>query len=931
MGQQSPETAMFVWHLAALAFLSWRTAQHLVKPLAERLAALFLIMWANIVYTGLILGSIGQLKNVAAYLTLSLLLGLLPWRFLRWRGADPVELPDAMASDGSIDGAAKIITRILWVIWGIVAICTAVVALSHAPNNWDTMVYRFPRGVFYLGEGSLKQFGTGDARLVAYPLAATLLYIFPAMYHIISGTWTLVVYGNWIVIAYAVWLAARRVGASQFGAQGAAWCCAMAPCILIQATAGNDDSLAATPYLIGVSFLIAWWRNPDWRLMFLGMLGLALGMGTKIHTVFHWFAVFPFAVAAIHAYRANLWPAQWGIRIRQILASGIVAAPVTAAFLYFAYTATGTISNPMSDSVLHSKGEGKASAQTLYMFTLELALKPLADIPVITDPQKRVAHYEGWNRWMQKTFLDGFQPAPGFAGPGEPWHTRLFDTSLFYYEHSVTPGLLPFAMLAALITALVWRRPGESNSGALVLFLISFFAWHIGFGLIHRIIFPQLGTYYGYPVVLAAPGMALLWDRVYSAGNGRLLARAVLCLLVATNVMTAANVLMYNSLRNVKSAWQGGFNVARWKHGDDFIEFIQTARSILVPTTFWAMEHWDYMKLNPRASFTTGKDVAAIRPGTDTVLLLHRATDVGAGILAAVPVYVPGLPGGGFTFIDSAFDGIVHAFSRGATASRLFPDRTGYLLYRARLDRVGPRGEFTKFWLYEIAGARPGAEPMETRFEFRSSQTGKRSTTTWMSIEDAKKEFVFAAADRFDTWIVYTRNPKEPQRVAINTRPLALGTRIDWAEYRIADVLAGNLTTVTHAITPLPDPGSVDSPGWDKVPRPVRWLGKNTEFRFQRELAGEATLRLNISRYKTDKRVRVFVNDELVTPQPIAIDKTYWYQGFVPIQAKVRLKAGPNVVRLESEGQVDKLDNGIEVHLMLVGALNLTTMEPREF
>mgnify|MGYP003329261450 CR=1 FL=1 len=282
---------MFVWHLAALTFLSWRTAQRLVLRFADRLAALFLLMWTNVVYSGLLLGSIGQLKNVPAYLLISVLIGGLPWLILRRRGVDPVDLPDVMADDGSVAGPRRFVNRVLWVIWGIVAVCTAVIAISHIPNNWDTLVYRFPRGVFYLGEGSLKQFGTGDPRLVAYPLAGTLIYLFPAIYHIISGSWILILYGNWIVIAFAVWLAARRVGASQFGAQGAAWCCAMAPCVLVQAAAGNDDALAATPYLIGITFIIAWWRNPDWRLMFLGMIGLALGMGTKVHTIFHWFAI----------------------------------------------------------------------------------------------------------------------------------------------------------------------------------------------------------------------------------------------------------------------------------------------------------------------------------------------------------------------------------------------------------------------------------------------------------------------------------------------------------------------------------------------------------------------------------------------------------------------------------------------------------------
>jgi len=58
-------------HGLLLIGLSWRSASRLVEGTISRLCATFILLWANLAYTGLTLASFTKLDNLTLYVVIS--------------------------------------------------------------------------------------------------------------------------------------------------------------------------------------------------------------------------------------------------------------------------------------------------------------------------------------------------------------------------------------------------------------------------------------------------------------------------------------------------------------------------------------------------------------------------------------------------------------------------------------------------------------------------------------------------------------------------------------------------------------------------------------------------------------------------------------------------------------------------------------------
>lgn len=272
-------------HLCALLLLTVSATRRLFSGFLTRCAATFILTWVNLAYTALSLATVSQLNNVFLYLTVStgLAAGFLYAVARIGRGVEPLELFDA-ADDESVGGMRRVVTVFLWATLLLAGLSTLLIDLRYYANNWDTLAYRFSRVFFYLAQGHLLHFVQGfDPRAVFYPFNATLGYIFPAIYGLDGHVFNLPSLFCWVFSGCGVFLMSRVLGASRFGSFVAAWLCLMAPIVLCVGASTNDEVLAAAPTVCGMVFLIRALRQWSRRCAVLGLVGLGLGFGVKLH------------------------------------------------------------------------------------------------------------------------------------------------------------------------------------------------------------------------------------------------------------------------------------------------------------------------------------------------------------------------------------------------------------------------------------------------------------------------------------------------------------------------------------------------------------------------------------------------------------------------------------------------------------------------
>ncbi len=829
------------------------------------------------------------------------------------------------AADGDTVDAGQTASR--WVLQTLGLLFLAalaglpVIALNYEPNSPDTLAYRYPRALFYLGEGALRQYPTADPRLVSYPLATALLYLFPAMYQIVGASWALFSVAAWTSIGFAVWLAARRLGASHVGAIGAGWLAVMAPNVLAMGASGNDDSLAAMPLVLGLTFLHRWWAEQRRRDLYLGLAGSFLSAGTKLHFVFFWPLLLILALLALFHLARNGESRQRLLRNWRPLIVGILATlPLFATFMVYTYAAQGRVADPLSKLVLHQPGEGRAAAQSLWAMSVELAVKPWADLPVLPSPEARRNHYQDWNESLRKRFFADFKPLEGFNHPGYTFSGNLFLPTEHYFEHSVSPGLLPLGLAGILALFAVRRRGVPRLAGWIA---ASFFAWHLGYGLLHRWIAEPLGTYYSFPVVVAAPALAFLWE-----GRWR---RVAAGLLVAAALPTGWNILAYSSARNVLDPWKPDFQRAQFTHSATFREAIRKAARICTPYTFWEMRHWDYMKLNPAARYRTASSTTATYPDTMTLVLMPNdmVTLAGSGVFP-MAFRAPEPQKNGLVALGDAFNGTVQAFARGEGLDGW--SRSGGDYFALNMQAFWhPGGQLLSRLNFASLGPGVDAETrLEAYLEFRTRTGAVHSTLPWMPVASVIHAVDFPLADQVDTFVLRVRQQGRPGTETVNIRKLVAGGRIDHTAFALEkSVTAPRGPATTSKLEPVAadDTGTSDAPGPDKVLRRVRWLNARTRFQLNGQAGEEVTLRVGLSRAEQAKTARLFLNNEPVSP-PVPIRHYYWTQGPFPLTRTGKLKQGMNQIEIRSEDPPETLGDGRKVWFLMVESMEAAVTKP---
>ena len=647
-------------HALLLAGLSWRSACRLCAGRVERLCAAYLLTWANLVYTGLMLAAVSRLNHAGLYLLMSVSLaaGVEVWLVRRQVAA--IASRSADDSGGRFD---RMVRRVLWVTLGIAAGAGLVICCHYVPNNWDSCTYRFGRTFFYLAQGNLLHFAqTNDLRLLFYPLNGVLAYVFFAIYQFGAQWMYLVTAAAWVFAGLGAYAAARGLGASHTGSLVAAWLGLMSPNVLAQATATTDEVLAAAPVLIGLAFGMTWLATGRRRFVFLAAIGIGLGCGTKLHWTFYW----PF-VLLVGIVIAARWRLHAGISGAVI--AGCVALPLAGSFALCNLISAGKIMDArLADVNLNRPFQMSVAREKIRINTAQLFLNPIPDLVPPVNRDRRRAAYASFNEFFRRCCFSDLVETVKASRSGYRFAGLVKPDGFAYQEYTVWLGFLPHLFVLAGAIGL-WMR---KLPAACLMGLAAFFFWHAANSM-QSLYIDDAAAYYSYPAVLSVAALGPAWDAARASRRlaGRVLLAGFVCVMI-THLLLGANLLVFGDLRGVAFLWSKDAPPAEAHPvSPDTISAIRFAREIYLPYTHWEVLYWNFMRYNPAARYSTGMDLRRSSREATTLLAVSKERDRDL-LPARLPQGVRGLADLGWADADHIYGSNV-AGQSGRAAYALVP------------------------------------------------------------------------------------------------------------------------------------------------------------------------------------------------------------------------------------------------------------------
>ncbi len=373
---------IFLLHLFLISFFSYKIAQRFIPEILERLLTAFILVWANVVATALLLSCFLLLGNRYLYFNLSVLLTLVAYGIV-YNKKNPNPSIDWKNSIRQFFQCSHSLWEVFLFLTLLFFLCVnIVVAFSFSPSGWDSLAYHLPRIYFYLGQGHLGHFTTGDFRMIFFPFNFELLQLMCVTYG--QPDW-LLNFANlfcWIFAGIALFVICRRIGLKISTAFLSSWIGLTATMVLVYATITYNDLPMAVPLLIGVVFTLRWLEERQWKNVVFAGIGFGLSAGSKLTIFFFWpmVIIIPgFILYSIIEKEITLQQTLQGIR--HWVVGALIAIILTVPFMMINYYYTKQLMTPGSNFMLNKPFNWRRPGKTLYTYGLQL----------VADPFQRVA------------------------------------------------------------------------------------------------------------------------------------------------------------------------------------------------------------------------------------------------------------------------------------------------------------------------------------------------------------------------------------------------------------------------------------------------------------------------------------------------------------------------------------------------------------
>ncbi|CAH1904838.1 Dolichyl-phosphate-mannose-protein mannosyltransferase [Candidatus Nitrotoga sp. HW29] len=517
-------------HVFGLLFVTGVFAFRLYQHSIDRALAIAITSWANIVVTGLSLSATHRLGEPLLFVRVSMLLAfltlLLGYLFMR-QGPNPSQQQQVIA--GEVNWL-PVIAFALTILPLVVA--NLLIALAYPLNNYDSLTYHLPRVMFYLGQGSLAHFETGNMRQIFFPFNLSLLHLAVLQHGVIfEKLLTLLNIGFWLGAGAAIYRICRLASYSVNASLAAAWLALTSTEILAQATATTNDLPTAASLLMAAVFMQKWiqTRQPSDALM----SGLALGLafGTKLTAVFFIPPAVVIVGLFVYRFRTSMSRHDWALQARAWVIPIVIFVILAAPFAVYNIKATGHWMTDQFDFTLNKPFSFGVFWQTTEAYTLQFFLEPLQRFTFdlsVTETLNRLA----------ETFLfPNWNPAYAFS----PLY--LFPPDL--NEDHVWFGFAgAFVITSALACVLRDRKHMTVITCLTILglgWLLSYFALNKWSLYIQR--------YFVLPFLLMVPCTAYYFDKTSAWRMPRNMTRIAVIALFVTAFWFSISYLMQNTAR----------------------------------------------------------------------------------------------------------------------------------------------------------------------------------------------------------------------------------------------------------------------------------------------------------------------------------------------------------------------------------------------
>jgi len=762
---------LFLAHLIVLVSWNWRTARRLFASDFPALFATVLLAWANLIHTAQVASLAGVLNVPLAYFAISLGISSLYGRFFAWA------CPEAVPSDGlrfrDVWGQIRgsIFSFALLVALAFFACGVLLMALSVLPNNWDTLAYRFPRVNFYLNSAALVHASKGlDFRLLFYPYNGSLLYLFLGEYQLTGVTWNLVSVFGWMVAGLGAFYFPLFLGGTVRAGMFSAYALLTAPIVLCVANSTNDELLAGGPLLLGVIFLADWFRNRTLSSLIFALMGMGISVGVKLHLMFYGPGLLIAVLLAVRYHRVELtalWKESLQPKLQMFGVGMLIVVPLAVGFMVTNYVSSGKVTNSAANKeVLNSPFHFGAAFQNLQLLTAQLFISPLPDHARIFGQTKGAEAYKATNELTNKTIFKNVKQGPPYTSAYYKFRGISSPLAEYYFEETLWMGMVPWALLAAILWMIAKRR---EQSLPIWVLLLSLPAWHVTLCAIH-IYVEAIGTYYAYAAPVGLAGLGLIWERMGKSGGfiGRYGSRFLVLVLVS-NTLLSATLLFSGSKRDVTQAFRvTDAETPVSQTSASVRNAMSKAKQVYITYTHWELLYWNLMRLNPAARYFSGDYPAAAK--IDLFLWPYYSQ-----VAWDAPLPIRASRMGEFKLLGTMSTGGEVIVCGGATCLAECPNCEDLFLLPLRFQRKAPTIDLF------VAGPTQGLNASQAgfvRFTLFNATTLANSPSAWVPLAELPKFRTNVPDQAFDHVLVETScEAGSTCLISRTTIPLAPGLR----------------------------------------------------------------------------------------------------------------------------------------------------------
>ncbi|HWM49439.1 MAG TPA: glycosyltransferase family 39 protein [Xanthobacteraceae bacterium] len=701
-------------NIALVGLFAGYAASHYRAGAAARIAVGFILIWTALGFAAYAVSVFSLLGNAWVYFVVSVLVSALQCLILL--PALRAMPKDTLEREFAPTRGEWLLTRAALLGSAGAFVASVLIVIYFAPNNFDTLAYRFPRVMLYIGQGNLLHFAAFDPRLTLYPFGAVFLYLIPGLHALDGRVFVAVGLVCWLAGAAGVAALARALGTSRAAATLAAILYFTAPAVVVSATSTNDDMIAGVPAVCAALFAWRWWHSRSVVDAALAGAALGLSFGTKLHGVFYYpaFLVAGLLLLGTRAGRLGLADRlvhNWrGIALGVLLAGSMALPPLVINYLQAGklFAAFAVTNSPFSVV---------AAGTNIAIGTLQLMFADVPNMILSLSAQSHKDLIATFNEFFRSHFLWWISDDLNYRFPNGYRFRGVADVDPGFgaWEQSVILGLLPWLLLVCVVVA--YRQRRSSSAAWFVLWLaLSLFLRHFAYNA-HIKYAEAVGIYYAFAIAISAPAFAWLWDARLAMRRPLAIATVVAVFVAGTaNFVIAGNSFLANHQRSLIYVVRAHFrpqvvSAIQDTVTPDLTQVLQRSQRTNFIYTRWELEMFTYMMKNMTARFSLTAE-----PRTDAGwlnIIAQATTD-----LQEMPVTHCSRPGEHrLALLGHLVGGGPIVFGSGALPADIDPRRTGYLMFRPYLYWDSTTTNATAFSVPIIYGASSGE-----RLRFRVTQ-----------------------------------------------------------------------------------------------------------------------------------------------------------------------------------------------------------------